>query len=377
MKICIDVSAIIYGTGVSVYTKNLVENLLKIDKPSLPRRLGKRSLADFAGNKNEYILFGGSLRRSGELKGILNNLKGRSFQVKILPFPPAFANFIWNRLHVVSIEKLVGKIDVFHSSDWAQPPTSAFKVTTIHDLVPIKFPELTDSRVVSAHRARLNWVKKEVDRVIVPSKTTFEDVIGLGIDEKKVKVIAEAPDPIFRPAKKVEVERVKRKYRISGNYILGVGVNPRKNTLRIIEAYEKLKAESNLKLVIVGHSYMKIVPPRGVIMIGHVEKTDLPILYSGAQVLVYPSLYEGFGLPILEAFSCNTPVVTSNIGSMKEVGKSAAILVDPESVDSIKEGIIKALTSRLVLVAKGLKKVKGYTWEKAARETLKVYQEST
>src|SRR5687767_3901052 len=114
MKIGIDISQIIYETGVSVYTQNLVTNLLKID------------------NENEYVLFGGSFRRLDDIKKMVANFQGRVIS-KIFPFPPVLADLIWNRFHTFPIEKLVGKIDVFHSSDWAQPPTSAFNVTTIHD----------------------------------------------------------------------------------------------------------------------------------------------------------------------------------------------------------------------------------------------------
>ena len=115
MKIGIDISQVIYGTGVSVYTRNLVKNLLVLDK------------------KNSYVLFGGSARRRGDFESFLSSLKG-SFQKKIVVFPPTLADILWNRLHVISPEVFVGKIDIFHSSDWAQPPGNFFKVTTIHDL---------------------------------------------------------------------------------------------------------------------------------------------------------------------------------------------------------------------------------------------------
>ncbi len=109
---------------------------------------------------------------------------------------------------------------------------------------------------------------------------------------------------------------------------------------------------------------------------GQVPFEELPTLYSGADALVYPSLYEGFGLPILEAFVCKTPVVTSNLGSLKEVAGKAAVLVDPHSVDSVAEGVRKALSARKLLVKKGLARVKDFSWQKTAKETLKVYQEA-
>jgi glycosyltransferase involved in cell wall biosynthesis len=335
MKIAIDISSIVYGTGVSVYTKNLAENLISID------------------SKNEYILFGYSLRRQKELKEFLSGLKKPNLIKKVFPLPPSAADFIWNRIHKVQVEKLIGTTDVFHSSDWTQPPSSSFKVTTIHDLVPVKYPKLSHRRIVSVHNARLKWALEEVDRVIVPTQTTFEDAQRFGFAKENLRLIPEAVDPIFRPAKRVEIERLKRKYRISGNYILSIGVNSRKNISRLIEAFEKVEAEADLRLVILGSGEGNLPNIRGIIFVGHVPRNEVPVFYSGAHALVYPSLYEGFGLPILEAFACKTPVVTSNLGSMKETAGNAAILVDPYDINSISEGIKKALLKRNILVNKG------------------------
>ncbi len=303
-------------------------------------------------------------------------MKGESFKSKIFSLPPTFADIIWNRLHVLPIEFFIGKVDVFHSSDWTQPPSKAFKVTTIHDLVPLKFPELSHRKIVSAHQVRLKRVKKEIDRVITPSNSTKKDLIDIGIDKGKIRVIAEAPDSIFRPVNKEEIEKVKRKYQIEGNYLMSVGVNQRKNTQRIINAFKKVRVNLDLILVIVGHPYIDIEKVEGVRVLGQVPFEELPTLYSGADALVYPSLYEGFGLPILEAFVCKTPVVTSNLGSLKEVAGKAAVLVDPHSVDSVAEGVRKALSARKLLVKKGLARVKDFSWQKTAKETLKVYQEA-
>jgi len=131
MKIAIDVSAVVYGTGVSVYTKQLIKNLFCIDE------------------KNQYILFGGTLRRKSD---ILNTFP----QAKIFPLPPRFADFVWNKMHIFPIEKLIGDIDVFHSSDWTQPPSKAFSVTTVHDLIPVKFPSIINSGIVKTHNEYKN-----------------------------------------------------------------------------------------------------------------------------------------------------------------------------------------------------------------------------
>ncbi|MCH7641420.1 glycosyltransferase family 4 protein [Patescibacteria group bacterium] len=358
MRIVIDISQVVYGTGVSTYIRNLVRNLLAIDK------------------ENEYILFGGSLRRKDELNDFLDTLKGESFMGKTFPLTPTLADIIWNKLHILPIEIFIGKVDVLHSSDWAQPPSSAFKVTTVHDLVPFKFPELSHPRIVSVHKARLKWVKKEVDSVIVPSETTKADLAQLGIDFDKITVIPEAPDPIFKRVSASKVTLVKKKYDLSREYLLSVGVNPRKNTKRIIKAFQKIRKHGqykDLSLAIIGHPYMEVEETEGVKILGHVSESDKPALFSGSKVLVYPSLYEGFGLPILEAFKCKIPVVTSNLGSLKEVAGDAAILVEPGNSNSISAGITKALTDRETLIQKGVKRVKNYSWEKTAKATLKIY----
>ncbi|MEK7112326.1 MAG: glycosyltransferase, partial [Patescibacteria group bacterium] len=230
MKIGIDISSVIYGTGVSHYTEKLVENLLKIDKD------------------NRYKLFGGSLRRKGELDSFTGSLSG-SFESKIFPIPPTLADLIWNKFHLLPIEKLIGDVDVFHSSDWTQPPSKAFKVTTIHDLAPIRFPKLTHPKILSAHKRRLEWVKREADRIIVPSEATKKDMEFYGFNTGNVRVIPEAS--IITPAAPAEVARIKQKYNISGKYLLSIGTNPRKNIGRIIKAFDLVRAGEHLKLVVI------------------------------------------------------------------------------------------------------------------------------
>lgn len=356
MKIAIDITQVIYGTGVSVYTKNLVKNLLEVDK------------------KNEYVLFGGYLRRKDDLLKFTNNLKG-NFETRLFPIPPTLQNILWNYLHVVKVENIVGRVDIFHSSDWSQPPASAFKITTVHDLVPLIYPELSDPRIVNTHKKRLFWVKREVNKVIVPSKSTYNDLVKVGFDGQKVVVIPEAIDEIYRPMPISTVENIKKKYRIFGNYILAIGLTERKNITNIVKAFEivKTSVKNPIKLVVVGFSYKKFEPPHGVIVLGHVPTEDMPALYSGAELLVYPSLYEGFGLPILEAFACKTPVITSNYGSMKEVGGDAAFFVNPKDANEIASGVLKIIKDRGKYVRLGYRRSKEFNWKIVAHETCKIY----
>lgn len=355
MKIGIDISPVLYGTGVSRYTKNLVANLLKLN------------------SGDDYVLFGGSLRRRGELTKFISTLSG-TFVSKVFCYPPTLADIVWNRLHKLKVEKFIGEIDIFHSSDWTQPPTDAFKVTTIHDLIPLRFPKYVHPQIVSVHKRRLEWVKKEVDRVIVPTKATKEDVVSYGIAEEKIRVIPEASE--YFPSNRTRVEEVKRKYSLRTKYLLAVGLSPYKNTERIINAFDLVGGGKDLKLVIVGRpNFVDIKERRGVVFAGSVSDKDLSALYTGAESLVFPSLYEGFGLPILDAFNCGVPVVTSDLSAMPEVAGGAAVLVDPYNVNSIAEGIQVALRGRKGLIEKGFKRAKQFSWVKTAQETLGVYKE--
>lgn len=356
MIIGIDISAVLYGTGVSRYTENLIKNLLLVDK------------------ENEYVLYGGSFRRRNEFVKFASKLHG-NFKSKFFFFPPTLADIVWNRIHKFKVEKLVGKIDVFHSSDWTQPPSKAFKVTTVHDLIPLKFPKFIHPKIVSVHKRRFEWIKKEVDRVIVPSEATKEDLLVYGIPKEKIRVIPEAP--VHSLVKPATMENVKRKYKLRTKYLLAVGVSPYKNTERIIKAFDLVGGGKDLKLVVAGRpNFVDINERRGVMFVGSVSDAELSALYTGAEALVFPSLYEGYGLPILDAFNCKTPVVTSNISSMPEVAGDAAVLVDPYDVNSIVEGIKTALNQPKTLIAKGIARVKQFSWQKTAGETLNVYNEA-
>ena len=358
MRVAIDLSQIIYGTGVSHYRENLVRNLLAID------------------SENEYLLYGGSLRQIQNLKLKIKNImqNSKNSQLRIFPIPPILSDIIWNKLHVLPIEKLIGKVDLIHTSDWTEPPSSFTKITTVHDLVPLKFPKITPKVIVETHKNKLKWVSKESKRIIVPSLTTKKDLISLGFNENIIRVIYEAPN--HSKAKTEEVKRIREKVRIHDEYIIAIGTNPRKNIERTVNAYHLSKSGQNIKLLIVGENKgLKYEDERGVRFLGHVEDVELASLLTGAKVLIYPSLYEGLGVPILDAFNCEVPVVTSNLGSMKEVSGGASVLVDPYDVNSISDGVTKALETPKTLIAKGLARVKDFSWQKTARETLEVYNE--
>jgi len=375
MKIGIDISQIVYGTGVSNYTKSLVSTLFTLDK------------------KNKYVLFGGSLRQRETLRNFTNKfVDNRNLKVCLTPISPRIADFIWNRIHRIPIDFLIGRMDVFHSSDWTQPPTKAAKVTTIHDLVPLKFPETLPKVIITAHINRLKWVKKECDLIIAVSESTKKDIIELlDIPSKKIKVIYEAShehiDPNVQPNSK-SVQKVFKKYNIRGPFFLSVAtLEPRKNISRVLEAMINLP--KSVQLVLVGklgwgakeiiQMIKKLNLSERVVLTDYVSGDELALLYKNAIALIYVSLYEGFGLSVLTALASGLPVVTSNVSSLPEVGGEAVVYVDPNDVDDIRRGIERVFNFspevRQEIITKGLAQAKKFSWEKTARETLKVYEE--
>ena len=371
MKIGIDISQIVYGTGVSVYTKNLVKSLLKVD------------------NEDEFLLFGGSLRQREALRDFISSLSSfKNITGKVFFIPPKLADILWNKLHILPVDSLIGKVDVFHSSDWTQPPSNSAKVTTIHDFGFLKYPSTAHPKIASAMKGRLEWVKKDVDLIIAISKSTKNDIVDiLGIHPSKIKVVYEA---LPRDIKKVQnnklIADIKKKYKIKNNFLLSVAtLEPRKNLKRVILAFEEVKKIiPDMQLVLAGkfgwdQEIRKMMGsrPKDIIFTGYIDREhELSSLYSSASCFVFPSLYEGFGLPILEAMVCGCPVVTSNISSMPEVAGDAAILVEPLEVENISHGIVKAIKEKDALVKKGFEQIDKFSWEKTAKETLKVYKQA-
>jgi glycosyltransferase involved in cell wall biosynthesis len=339
MRIGLDITPVIYEhTGVGVYTRELVFHLLK----HFP--------------KDNFILFASTLRGQKKLWEYLRTLAIYSnFTIKIYPFPPLITETLWNRLHRFSVEKLVGQVDVFHAWDWQQPPAKRAKiVTTIHDLTTLKFPRYQHPQTVTVHRRRLHWVTQETTAIIADSQATKRDIIDfLNVPPDKVHVVYLAAGAQFSPPTKEETTRIRQKYHLPDKFILTASVTDhRKNAEAAIKA-------SSLPVFS---------------LTGSIPLQDLPALYAAAAVFVFPSLYEGFGLPVLEAMAVGTPVVTSDRGSLKEVAGTAAILVDPESTDSITQGINQALATRDKLIAAGLDQAKRFSWDKTAQQTMEVYK---
>lgn len=334
IKVGLDISQIAHLGGVSVYTQNLAEGLAR--------------------SKNlEMVYFYSSLRKP---------YKNKFKNVKSFRLPPTLFEMLFNKWRNVNIERFIGPIDVFHSSDWIQPPTKAKKVTTFHDVVPIKFPQWSHPKIVSVHKRRLKLVEQEVDIVIAVSETTKKDLLELTkIPKEKIVVIYEGVSGDFRPYSQEKVSEFKEKMNLPNEFVLAIGgVGERRNLKRVKEASKKYK------LVIPG------------VTIPWVSYSDLPLLYCSAKVLLYPSFYEGFGLPILEAMSCGVPVITSNVSSMPEVGGDASEYVNPESVIDIENKLRQVMEDgkkRDSMIKKGLIQSAKFSWQKCVEETEQVYRE--
>ena len=262
------------------------------------------------------------------------------------------------------------------------------QVCTFHDLIPLDHPEWFNRRFAQWYQWLLPRLARRVRRIIAISEFSKQRVIELlGVSPDKVTVIPNGVDARFSPRPEEEIEAARTALGIgSAPYLLCVGsLEPRKNLGRLLAAWRQAQttAPDDMVLVVAGGSANARVfesvefgpVPTGVHFTGYVPDEFLPSLYSGAVALVYPSLYEGFGLPPLEAMACGTPVVTSRNTSLPEVVGSAAVLVDPYDVHSIAEGILQVLSSaslRDTLRANGRVQSAPFTWDSAAQRTLDV-----
>jgi len=284
-------------------------------------------------------------------------------------------------------------IQVAHVQYTIPPRMPCPTITTIHDVSFKRLPEFFTLK----DRLILNWstkrASKKAVRVIVPSQHTKEELVGLyGIDPGKIAVTYEGVDKQFQPMDRTTaIGLISEKYGIQPPFVLTLGViQPRKNLGRLIEGFAALKGnvESEHKLVIVGKQGWKEADLQGrikalglandVIRTGYVPYEDLPALYSAADVFVYPSVYEGFGLPPLEAMACGTPVITGDRSSLPEVVGEAGVMVDPYDPDAFAKAMAKVLSSeslRAEMRTRGLSQASKFSWDKMASETLEIYRE--
>lgn len=287
------------------------------------------------------------------------------------------------------------RVEVFHGTGFVSPRRRVCpQVTTIHDLTFFLLPGKHTFFKRHYFRRMIPLSAKASDLLIAVSESTKRDLVRLlGLDPEKVKVIHLGKDERFRSLADAELqERAKQQCGVPANkkVILFVGmIEPRKNLETLLGAFARLKSlHGDYCLVLAGapgwgyRGVFERVRRLGlegpVVFPGYVPEDLLPALYNAAELFVYPSLYEGFGLPVLEAMACGVPVITSNVSSLPEVAGDAAVLVDPRSEEELRQGILRLLEDgelRKQLREKGLARSRLFSWEKTARATLEVYQQ--
>ena len=298
---------------------------------------------------------------------------------------------LWHRLHIpLPVEIWCGATSLYHATDFVLPPVRSHTKTivTVHDLSFAKVPEAAPAKLKRFLDRVVPDSIRRATHVIADSESTKNDIIEIyGTDVHKLSVVLSGVESRFKPTPLSANTR--QRYSIPDKpYLFSVGtVQPRKNYSRVIKALHSLgnKYEDIIFVIAGGKGWLQdemyatiqqTEMQHRVYLIGFADDEDLPALYSNATITVVPSLYEGFGFPVLESMACGTPVITSNLSSLPEVAGNAAILVDPYSVSEIATAIETLLTSseqRKMLVQRGLEQASLFTWQRSAAQLLQVY----
>ena len=286
-------------------------------------------------------------------------------------------------------------VTLFHAPHYVLPPLVPCRsVVTIHDCIHLMFPQYLPNRLALAYaRGAIELAARRATRVLTVSESSKRDILRfVDVPAAKIDVIYNAYDERFGvEPREEEVVRVRERYQLHDQFVLYAGnVKPHKNLQRLIEAFHLLRQRglSNLKLVLIGDEISKYAALRRAVhhhqlhkyvrFLGYLPEETLAVMYRLAGVFVFPSLYEGFGLPPLEAMASGTPVVTSNVSSLPEVTGDAAVLVDPYDPTAIADGIERVLTNEALrrdLGRKGVARAKQFSWERSVHRVREIYDE--
>lgn len=307
-----------------------------------------RGLAEAAGAEHEIVAFAAvSMLSRNRLREGLAELP---VERRLVTLPPS-ANVwrtLWSRAGIPVVERLAGPLDVFHFSDWMYPrQRSGLRSTIVHDLIPLRFPEWVHPRTRRQNLAKYAHAARTCDVIVTISSFTADDIAErLGFPRERIVVAYPGVEERFAPDGP----------RREGDYVLMLAPgDPRKNYAALASAVELVRSQ---------RPELRLLAP------DHVPDDELPGLYRGAAVFAYPSFFEGFGIPILEAMASGAPVVSSSHPSLDEASGDAAVRVDPKSPEAIAEGIERALAERDVLVARGLEHARRFTWRECGEAHL-------
>lgn len=369
MKIGIDGRAakLYRGTGIGTYTSQLIQSL---------------NMVDF---NNNYLIFTPDNKE-------LNNLNSN---FKIEKVDTVTKENFWDEIKVPNI-LTNNNMELYHVPQngvgLSKNINNCKKAITLHDIIPLRMPETVSDRYLKIFNDEMPKIIDNCDGIITVSEFSKQDIFKeFNFPKDKIFVTHLAAESIYKPMSKCQCKKnIERKYGIKSDFILYVGgFSPRKNIVGLIEAFSLLPApyRKTTKLVITGKKglsydmYLKrardLNVQNDVIFTGFIPSKDLPYFYNASEMLVYPSFYEGFGLPPIEAMACGTPVITSSVTSLPEVCYDSALLINPNNPDDLSYAIEKVLSDSLLVLAmvkKALTRSRLFSWENTAISTIKAYE---